>query len=452
MKEVFLLPTIGETLFQPQLKQAEKHAPLLEEGKSFREVLEQAKSAPEKPLVKHPNDRSTQVHQEETKPLPQREEFEPQVETPEPSTPVEETTPVQAAVDPLAFSETEAVIVIPVDPTLTLDLVSEETVQLNGELDANVLEEVAQTTQPLASDLSLLDSLSGEKQPVQESQSTPVEKNFAQLIQKTQDEPEPALQEIEHRDQADLQSKANLKPEPQSSSQEAHGKEVSPSGGEPKQSDKAVSGQAPRMVVESAPGGRPAIAQEAVKENGRAMVNEAQPTVSKESAKPEAVQTSGPPSSPPAAKPIEPARLAEAHRPEIVQQVARELEVFGKSGQTSLRIQLYPEQLGRIDVRLVSKADGVQIVIHAENASTASLLERDLNFLRDSLAQAGVNLSGLTVGQGQAQARSDLSQSEFRAPHQNGWKFGEAAEHGASNTKSFEPKWRDSSSTFEYRI
>jgi len=450
VKEVLLLPTIGETLFQPQPKQADKHSPL-EEGKSFREVFEQAKSAPEKPLAKHRNSQSAQVHREETKPLPQSEELEAQVESQDAASSAEETDQIQIVADPLASADTETVILIPLDPTLTLNLGSEDTVQLQGKSETAVLEGIGETTQRLPSDLSLIDSLSQEKKQAQVSQNAPAEKTFPQLIQ-AQDDPAPALQEVEQGDQTNLQPKASIKPETQSSTEEPQGKAVALPAADPKEGDKAPGGQSSQIAGEKRPAGSSAYVQEAARENSRAGGSEAQPASIKEVARSEAVQASGPPSSSPAAKPIEPARLAEAHRPEIVQQVARELEVFGKSGQTSLRIQLYPEQLGRIDVRMISKADGVQIVIHAENASTASLLERDLNFLRESLVQAGVNLSGLTVGQGQAQARSNLSQSELRTPHQNAWKSGETTDHDEPAAKSSAQRWQDSSSTFDYRI
>jgi len=451
VKEVFLIPTIGETLFRPQPKQAERHSPLLEDERPFREVLEQAKRAPEKPLAKHLNNHSARIHREETKPLPKSEELEPQVESQDPASSAEETDRIQIVADPPASADTETAILVPSDPTLTLNLGSEDFVQLQGESDTAVLEGIIKTNQQPASDLSLIDSLSQEKKQPQVSQNVPAEKTFPELIQ-TQDEPAPAHQKIEQSDQTNLLPKASLKPESQSSTEETQGKAVSLPAIDPKEADKAPSGQAPQIAGEKRAAGSSAYAQEKAGENNRVGGSEAQSASIKEGARPEAVQASGPPSSSPVAKPIEPARLAEAHRPAIVQQVARELEVFGKSGQTSLRIQLYPEQLGRIDVRMISKADGVQIVIHAENASTASLLERDLNFLRESLVQAGVSLSGLTVSQGQAQARSDLSQSEFRTPQQNAWKSGEVAGNDEPAEKSSAHSWRDSSSTFDYRI
>lgn len=451
MKEVFLLPTIGETLFQPQIKQAEKPPSLFEEERSFREVLEQAKSAPEKPLAKHRNDHPDRVHREETKPLPQSEEPEPQVQPQDPTSSAEETDQIQMVADPLAFADPPTVILTAVDPTLTFNLGSEDTVQLQDEVETAVLEGVGEATRQASGDLALIDSLSQEKKQAEVSQNSLADKTFPQLIQ-AQGELSPALEEIEKGAQTSLQPEASIKPEPQSSTEETQSKAVSVPATDAKESNKAASGEALQVAGEQRPGAGSANAQEMAGENTRTDGSETQPASIKEGARPEAVQTSGPPSSSPAAKPMEPARLAEAHRTEVVQQVARELEVFGKSGQTSLRIQLYPEQLGRIDVRLISRADGVQIVMHAENASTASLLERDLNFLRESLVQAGVNLSGLTVGQGQAQGRSDLSQSQFRSPQQNAWKFGEAADHGDPSAKSSAQRWRDSSSTFDYRI
>jgi flagellar hook-length control protein FliK len=149
-------------------------------------------------------------------------------------------------------------------------------------------------------------------------------------------------------------------------------------------------------------------------------------------------------------KPIEPARLAEAHRPELVSQVARGLENFAKSGQHSVRLQLYPETLGRIDLRLVSNAEGVQIVMNAEQPATSFMLERHLHTLKESLAQAGVNLTGLFVGDGRNQSRPDLPQRSYTAG-------GQFTKHTASilqneNQRPQGIRLVDSSSNFDYRI
>ncbi|MGB9640207.1 MAG: flagellar hook-length control protein FliK [Anaerolineales bacterium] len=103
----------------------------------------------------------------------------------------------------------------------------------------------------------------------------------------------------------------------------------------------------------------------------------------------------------------EPARLAEAPRNEVIQQLSKDLESFTKSGQQSLRLQLHPESLGKIDLHLTSNAEGVRIVMNADQAATGFLLERHLGELKEMLEQAGVNLTGLSVNAGNAQLHSN---------------------------------------------
>lgn len=127
----------------------------------------------------------------------------------------------------------------------------------------------------------------------------------------------------------------------------------------------------------------------------------------KEDPPPETIQTGVPQPVIPQNKTTEPARLAEAPRNEVIQQLSKDLESFTKSGQQSLRLQLHPESLGKIDLHLTSNEGGVRIVMNADQAATGFMLERHLGELREMLEQAGVNLTGLSVNSGNAQSHSN---------------------------------------------
>ena len=99
----------------------------------------------------------------------------------------------------------------------------------------------------------------------------------------------------------------------------------------------------------------------------------------------------------------EPDRLAEAHHTEILEQISSSLEKLGRSGGSSLRIQLHPEHLGRIDLHLAQRAEGLHVNLIAEQAGTGTLIERHAIELQQSLLEAGVNLAGLSIGHGNAQ-------------------------------------------------
>jgi flagellar hook-length control protein FliK len=84
---------------------------------------------------------------------------------------------------------------------------------------------------------------------------------------------------------------------------------------------------------------------------------------------------------------------------EVAQHVIRHLNSNPRSGPTSMRLQLNPQDLGEIDVQMVSDSHGVHVTFFAEQAATGRLLENQLDQLRASLVDSGVHLSGLDVGQ-----------------------------------------------------
>ena len=70
-----------------------------------------------------------------------------------------------------------------------------------------------------------------------------------------------------------------------------------------------------------------------------------------------------------------------------------------QTGRSTMRLQLNPRELGAIDVHLVSGAQGVSVTVFAEHASTGRLLELQIDQLRQSLKEAGVQLSDLNISQ-----------------------------------------------------
>lgn len=99
----------------------------------------------------------------------------------------------------------------------------------------------------------------------------------------------------------------------------------------------------------------------------------------------------------------------------IIQKVSTEvIELMREQGQ-SMRIQIHPENLGKIDLRLVSNSDGMRVIMTAEVPATAKLLESHMDQLQRSLADAGVSISGMSVNSQGAQGQSpnsSLNQSQ----------------------------------------
>jgi len=94
-----------------------------------------------------------------------------------------------------------------------------------------------------------------------------------------------------------------------------------------------------------------------------------------------------------------PAGQVDAQAAEVVQQMVHQMNVKLKSGPTSMHLQLNPKELGTIDVEMVSTSQGVRVTFFAEQANTGKLLETQLNQLRESLIDSGVQLSGLNISQ-----------------------------------------------------
>lgn len=111
--------------------------------------------------------------------------------------------------------------------------------------------------------------------------------------------------------------------------------------------------------------------------------------------------------------PLAVTNLADSKTTEInttlpIQQIAHTVKDMVNGSQHSLQIHLHPENLGNIQIRLVSTAQGVQVYMTAEKASTSQLLETNLNQLHEMLLESGVRLGGMSVGNQQQDTQNNL--------------------------------------------
>ena len=144
----------------------------------------------------------------------------------------------------------------------------------------------------------------------------------------------------------------------------------------------------------------------------------------------------------------EPARLAEAPKNEVINQVANQLDQMVKSNRSSVRLQLYPEELGHIDLRIVTTKDGIGVTMVADKASTQQALKSEMDLLRQSIEQAGIQLSNLNINQGH---HSNKQQSfEHRQNISNG-SYPDARSDNSKST-SDEPHVHLTSSVVDYRV
>jgi len=104
---------------------------------------------------------------------------------------------------------------------------------------------------------------------------------------------------------------------------------------------------------------------------------------------------------------------------EVVQQVVSQFKARVKNGETSIKVQLNPKELGAIEVEVTRGTQGVSVSFVAEKSGTSQLLEAQAGQLRQSLKEAGVQLMNLNVGQqhqneGGGFGRQSFARSEAR--------------------------------------
>ncbi len=121
-----------------------------------------------------------------------------------------------------------------------------------------------------------------------------------------------------------------------------------------------------------------------------------------------------------------PSEMSGAH----IQQIVNEVNQTLQAGKTVVRIQLQPENMGKIDIRLSSDASGLGVTIMAEHASTRRLLESQTDILRQSLENAGLHLSHMNFGM-----KGQEGQSE-RPFYQN--------DQSQTSRNWFQKPWRES--------
>lgn len=110
----------------------------------------------------------------------------------------------------------------------------------------------------------------------------------------------------------------------------------------------------------------------------------------------------------------------------VARQVADKMIYQSRNNQHRLNLQLEPRDLGKINIRLVMKNQGLHAHITAENSQVKGALEEQAAQLRETLAQHGLELESFDVSLGQDQDR-DQQQAHSR---KRGIKFSLADEPG----------------------
>ncbi len=135
---------------------------------------------------------------------------------------------------------------------------------------------------------------------------------------------------------------------------------------------------------------------------------------------------------------------------QLSQHLGEEVARAAAAGKSSIHIQIQPENMGRINVRLISNSDGMQVILTTESAATGKLLETNLNQLQKSLSEAGLTVSGLSVNsQGQQGQFSNSFQEQKSFPTQ---RFVNRATVAAMPVEAIAANYSNQISGLDFRI
>lgn len=97
------------------------------------------------------------------------------------------------------------------------------------------------------------------------------------------------------------------------------------------------------------------------------------------------------------------------HMQEIVEQVVERIKVTLSADTTSMELQLNPENLGKVNVSIVSKNGEMTAAFTVENQLAKEALESQMATLKDTLNEQGVKVDAIEV----TVAQHGFSQNEF---------------------------------------
>lgn len=82
---------------------------------------------------------------------------------------------------------------------------------------------------------------------------------------------------------------------------------------------------------------------------------------------------------------------------EIISQINNKLNALKDEAMSKISIVLRPENLGKVNLELVSTKEGLTAQMTTDNPQVKEILDKSLNSLRENLSNQGVNVSNVTV-------------------------------------------------------
>lgn len=109
----------------------------------------------------------------------------------------------------------------------------------------------------------------------------------------------------------------------------------------------------------------------------------------------------------------------EISQTEIMSQVNSKLANFKTDESTKMTIVLRPENLGKINLELVTNKEGFSAQITAENAQVKEILDKNIDGLKESLGNQGVNVNSVTVKVAETQKQDNTFSFDAQTEQDN---------------------------------
>lgn len=114
-----------------------------------------------------------------------------------------------------------------------------------------------------------------------------------------------------------------------------------------------------------------------------------------------------------------PMKSSFATKADILHQVAEKAQILVGSDKSEMIIQLKPESLGKIQLQVIHERGEIVAKFLAENEQVKSILESNMQYLRDALEKNGVDVQSLSVSVGQHNHSDDSDTYKNWHPQNN---------------------------------
>lgn len=103
----------------------------------------------------------------------------------------------------------------------------------------------------------------------------------------------------------------------------------------------------------------------------------------------------------------------ELNKNDILNQIGSKFEQLKDGSNTKITMTLRPNDLGRVTIEMSQSANGITTNIIAQNSQVKELLDKNIDILKQQLAQQGVNMQNVQVKTVEQNAQANLSNNNF---------------------------------------